>query len=176
MKDGEPKPSGEVLSADQIRAFIDKVREVTQLRSPRSGSSVSYVMHFETADGYISVNTPLSPGQIFRSDGSRGFDDAYRVVVREEETPEDGITLVRARTYAVHELYGDPVYLESVRLYDNDTFMEVLPGKEASIEEDMARVDDSRLMGALDFTPTRFEEVMRILDSLQPDVPSDPNK
>lgn len=165
-QDKAPQTSGEVISPDQARAFIDKVREVAPLTDQHVDPFGSYVTHFELPDGYVSVYRPVLPDLTDDPEKMEIIDDAYRVVVREEEEPEDGTTLVRTRMYSVHESYDDPAYSESVRLYNNETREQALPGTEPSIHEAAAKVDDSRQVGALDFTPTRFEEVMKVLDGL----------
>lgn len=166
MRDGEPLIAGEVISPDQIRLFIDKIREVTPLTHHAVDMHGSYVTHFETPDGYISVYRPTLPDLSSSPTEVEMIDDAYRVVVRHEEELDDNTTQVKTQMYAVHELYNAPEYSEAMRLYVNATRKEATPAPELSLEDTANLMDTEKELGMTLFTTTRFDEVMKELGTL----------
>ncbi len=169
MTNREPVPSqGQIeITAADIRAFAEKVRDVAPYTNQQVDDFGSYVTNFALDNNdYVSLYVPVVPE--FASEDML-IDDAVRVLVRLENPLGDGRSVVITKSFIVHELDDVADYSETTRIHDTETGTRLDSPGETSLDEARSIYDTNQQLGTTIFTRERLDEVVDILDTLKPE-------
>lgn len=155
------------ISIDERRSLIARVRAL----APYTGQPVdqfgSYVTHYyhDDDDGFTSIYIPGLSGHI---EPGKLFSDSVQVMDRRLEEEIGNISVVRVKSYVVHEADFTLEYSDELRTFDTQTGQLLQP----DIQTDAEMVHEAQMYELprriAEFTHERLTELLHHLDTLDP--------
>ena len=163
----EQRPEQDITFDEKV-VLISRIRGLAPYRGQAVDRFGSFVTHFNHADGegFTSIYIPGLSGH---KEQGKIFSDSVQVMERRLEEEMGGISLVRVKSYIVHEENYILEYVDELRAFDTAT------GK--PIQENFRENPEGVLAAQLleyprrvaDFTRERLEELHRHLDTIDPE-------
>jgi hypothetical protein len=153
------------ITREEKIALISRARTLAPYRGQPIDQFGSFVTHFYHADdeGFTSIYIPGLSGH---TEPGRLFSDSVQVMDRRLEEEIEGISLVRIRSYIVHETTLILEYVNELRAFDTQTGKPI----QEDFRQDPERLVEAQLLEYPDriaaFTRQRLIELHQHLDTL----------
>lgn len=155
------------ISDDEKRALINRARQLAPYNGQRVDNFGAYATNFDQKHGgYTSIYIPSMAG--LESEDEM-IDDAVRIIERVIVEENENVTIIRNKSYKIHEASLEATYGEAIKVFDTETGKPI----RSEIEQDLSAVveayDLEQKHGPSPvFTHDRLREVNELLDSLDP--------